>query len=56
LLHALEQKFTPVEARRKLNTAIRWGRYAGLFTYDDDRGEFQAVSAPAGEARTATRP
>jgi len=32
LLHALEQKFSPVEARRKLNTAIRWGRYAGLFT------------------------
>ena len=44
LLEALEQKFSPVEARRKLNTAIRWGRYAGIFTYDDDRGEFRAVT------------
>ena len=43
LLDALEQTFSPVEARRKLNTAIRWGRYAGLFTFDDDRGEFHAV-------------
>jgi NitT/TauT family transport system ATP-binding protein len=43
LLDALEQTFSPVEARRKLNTAIRWGRYAGLFTFDDDRGEFSAV-------------
>jgi NitT/TauT family transport system ATP-binding protein len=43
LLDALEQTFSPVEARRKLNTAIRWGRYAGLFTFDDDRGEFHAA-------------
>jgi NitT/TauT family transport system ATP-binding protein len=47
LLDAMEQTFSPVEARRKLDTVIRWGRYAGLFTYDDDRGEFRAV-APAG--------
>lgn len=44
LLDGLEQTFSPVEARRKLNTAIRWGRYAGLFTFDDDRGEFRAVT------------
>ncbi len=47
LLEALEKKFSPGEARRRLNTAIRWGRYAGLFTYDDDRGEFRAVTASA---------
>jgi len=43
LLDRLEQSFSPVEARRKLDTAIRWGRYAGLFTYNDDRGEFHAI-------------
>jgi NitT/TauT family transport system ATP-binding protein len=40
----MEQSFSPVEARRKLDTAIRWGRYAGLFTYNDDRGEFHAIA------------
>ena len=41
LLDDLEQTFSPAEARRKLDTAIRWGRYAGLFSYDDERGEFR---------------
>lgn len=44
LIDSLEQKFSPAEARRKLDTAIRWGRYAGLFTYDDARGEFRLPS------------
>jgi len=44
LLDELEQTFSPVEARRKLDTAIRWGRYANIFTYDDDRGEFRAAA------------
>ena len=44
LLDALEQTFSPVEARRKLDTAIRWGRYANLFTYDANRGEFHAAA------------
>jgi NitT/TauT family transport system ATP-binding protein len=40
LLEALEQTFSPAEARRQLDTAIDWGRYAELFAYDDDVGEF----------------
>jgi NitT/TauT family transport system ATP-binding protein len=40
LLEALEQTFTPDEARRQLDTAIDWGRYAELFAYDDHTGEF----------------
>jgi NitT/TauT family transport system ATP-binding protein len=44
LLDSLEQTFSPAEARRKLDTAIRWGRYAGLFSYDDERGEFRLRS------------
>jgi NitT/TauT family transport system ATP-binding protein len=35
ILDVLEQSFSPKEARGKLNTAIAWGRYAGLFTYSD---------------------
>jgi NitT/TauT family transport system ATP-binding protein len=44
LIDLLEQSFSPDEARRKLDTAIRWGRYAELFTYDDDRGEFRLAA------------
>ncbi|HYS30449.1 MAG TPA: nitrate/sulfonate/bicarbonate ABC transporter ATP-binding protein [Candidatus Limnocylindria bacterium] len=44
LLALLEQSFSPVEARRKLQTAINWGRYAGLFTYAN--GTFRLAPAP----------
>ena len=40
LLEELEQTFSPDEARQQLDTAIDWGRYAELFAYDDDSGEF----------------
>jgi NitT/TauT family transport system ATP-binding protein len=39
LLEQLEQYFSEPEARRQLDTAIDWGRYAELFAYDDDTGE-----------------
>jgi NitT/TauT family transport system ATP-binding protein len=51
LLEALEQNFSPDEARRQLDTAIDWGRYAELFAYDDHAGEFvleEERAAPAG--------
>lgn len=40
LLEELERYFSPTEARQQLDTAIDWGRYAELFAYDDDAGEF----------------
>ncbi len=40
LLEQLEDYFSPGEARRQLDTAIDWGRYAELFGYDDEDGEF----------------
>jgi NitT/TauT family transport system ATP-binding protein len=40
LLEALQQSFSEPEARRQLDTAIDWGRYAELFAYDDEAGEF----------------
>lgn len=39
LLEGLEEHFSEPEARRQLDTAIDWGRYAELFAYDDDTGE-----------------
>jgi NitT/TauT family transport system ATP-binding protein len=40
LLQQLEQSFSPGEARKQLDTVIDWGRYAELFAYDDEDGEF----------------
>jgi NitT/TauT family transport system ATP-binding protein len=48
-LEPLERFFSPAEARRQLDTAIDWGRYAELFEYDDDSGELYAPEEePAG--------
>jgi NitT/TauT family transport system ATP-binding protein len=41
VLDELENAFPPREARRQLETAIDWGRYAELFTYDNVSGEFK---------------
>jgi NitT/TauT family transport system ATP-binding protein len=40
LIARLEETFSPREARRQLDTAIDWARYAELFGYDDDKAEF----------------
>jgi NitT/TauT family transport system ATP-binding protein len=39
LLEQLQEYFSEPEARRQLDTAIDWGRFAELFAYDDDSGE-----------------
>ena len=39
LLEQLQENFSEPEARRQLDTAIDWGRFAELFAYDDDSGE-----------------
>lgn len=47
VLDILERHFTPQEADRQLNTAIDWGRYAELFSYDEPAKEiFLEVSEP----------
>jgi NitT/TauT family transport system ATP-binding protein len=38
-LGLLEQHFSAAEARRQLDTAIDWGRYAELFGFEDDANE-----------------
>jgi len=39
LLEDLERSFSPEEARRQLETAIDWGRYAELYAYDAGSNE-----------------
>jgi NitT/TauT family transport system ATP-binding protein len=39
LLEQLQQYFSEPEARRQLDTAIDWARYAELFAYDDSTGQ-----------------
>jgi NitT/TauT family transport system ATP-binding protein len=47
-LGLLEQRFSAAEARRQLDTAIDWGRYAELFAFEDDTDELfiEAATAP----------
>jgi len=40
-LSLLEAHFDEGEAQAQLETAINWGRYAELFTFQDDRGVFR---------------
>jgi NitT/TauT family transport system ATP-binding protein len=39
ILDLLESHFSPKEAKRQLETAIDWGRYAELYSYDEPAGE-----------------
>jgi NitT/TauT family transport system ATP-binding protein len=41
ILQILQEHFGEQEARAQLETAINWGRYAELFSYQDDRGIFR---------------
>jgi NitT/TauT family transport system ATP-binding protein len=40
-LSLLEAHFDEDEAQEQLETAINWGRYAELFTFQDERGVFR---------------
>jgi NitT/TauT family transport system ATP-binding protein len=41
----LDEHFSEEEARRQLDTAITWGRYAGFLDYDADRGRLFLTEA-----------
>ncbi|HEV2661454.1 MAG TPA: AAA-associated domain-containing protein [Ktedonobacteraceae bacterium] len=41
ILQILQEHFSEQEAEAQLETAINWGRYAELFSYQDDRGIFR---------------
>ena len=48
-LSLLETHFNEEEAQAQLDTAINWGRYAELFTFQDDRGIFKLEEAEPAE-------
>lgn len=47
ILDILEAHFSPQEAMRQLKTAIDWGRYAELYSYDEPGGEIFLESEEA---------
>lgn len=49
-LDVLEEHFSPDEAKRQLETAIGWGRYAEIFDYNADEERFFLPEPPAAEA------
>ena len=51
-LDILKHYFTPEESRNQLETAIDWGRYAELFTYDYDSGELYLEEASIINSKT----
>lgn len=51
ILERLERSFSGEEARRQLDTAIDWGRFAELYAYDADTG--QLYLEPEDEDREA---
>jgi NitT/TauT family transport system ATP-binding protein len=46
-LDCLDEHFSPDEAKRQLDTALDWGRYAELFDYDAASGRLFLPSEPA---------
>jgi NitT/TauT family transport system ATP-binding protein len=56
ILDILANHFSPNEAERQLKTAIDWGRYAELYSYDDPAGEIflEEENVPAGVGRGAS--
>jgi len=48
-LDILKKHFGEEEAQAQLDTAINWGRYAELFSFQDDRGIFRLEEAETAE-------
>lgn len=41
----LDEHFTEAEVLKQLETAVNWGRYAEIFTYDPERGTLRLYLA-----------
>jgi len=54
-LDLLRRGFSAQDARRQLDTAIDWGRYAELFEYDAEHGEIILERSPRQEADAPAR-
>src|SRR5579883_2250267 len=50
-LSILEKHFSEEEAQAQLQTAINWGRYAELFSFNEDRGMFRLEEPEPAETK-----
>ncbi|HEX6477346.1 MAG TPA: AAA-associated domain-containing protein [Ktedonobacteraceae bacterium] len=50
-LSILEKHFSQEEAQAQLETAINWGRYAELFSFNENRGMFRLEEPEPVEAK-----
>jgi NitT/TauT family transport system ATP-binding protein len=50
-LSLLEKHFSEEEAQAQLETAINWGRYAELFSFNENRGMFRLEEPEPVEAK-----
>ncbi|HEY9076362.1 MAG TPA: nitrate/sulfonate/bicarbonate ABC transporter ATP-binding protein [Anaerolineaceae bacterium] len=46
---ALELEFLPEDAEKQIEIAVNWGRYAELFSYDDDKATIYLETVTRGE-------
>ena len=44
--NVLDEHFAPDEAQKQLDTALHWGRYAGIFTYDSEHDRLLSHASP----------
>jgi NitT/TauT family transport system ATP-binding protein len=51
---ALQLEFSAEDARRQVDTLIRWGRYAELFEYDAQRATLRLETSPSPNAEQRT--
>jgi NitT/TauT family transport system ATP-binding protein len=42
----LDEHFAAPEVQKQIETALHWGRYAGIFTYDSDGDRLLAHASP----------
>lgn len=48
-LDILDESYSAEEARNQFDTAVSWGRYAGLFEYESDEGELSPIREEPGQ-------
>jgi NitT/TauT family transport system ATP-binding protein len=42
----LDEHFAPAEVQKQIDTALHWGRYAGIFTYDSENDRLLSHASP----------
>jgi hypothetical protein len=42
----LDEHFPAAEVQKQIETALHWGRYAGIFTYDSENDRLLSHASP----------